>query len=82
MQLNFAQACDEPPPTTVVRTYLTIATSFRGRPNSDDYELQVLPPTVELLDYFRQRVSEFEKLEEDYVARIEALTDSAPGTSF
>ena len=47
--------------------------------NNATNRFQVLPPTVELLDYFRERVAEFEKLEEDYIARIEALNDSAPG---
>jgi hypothetical protein len=77
------QTLDQPPPTTVVSSafYLPKSGRFGDGLILDDQLLQVLPPTIELLDYFRQRVSDFEKLEEDYVARIEALADSAPGTS-
>jgi coiled-coil domain-containing protein 77 len=36
----------------------------------------MLPPTPELMEYYQQRCDEFVRLEEDYVARIQALQTS------
>ena len=36
----------------------------------------MLPPTPELMEYYQQRCDEFVRLEEDYVARIQALETS------
>jgi len=41
---------------------------------------QHLPATSELLEYYREKVESFEALEEDYLARVEALQSSAQGT--
>ncbi|MDB4339410.1 hypothetical protein N9995_00240 [bacterium] len=37
---------------------------------------QLLPPTPELMEYYQQRCDEFVRLEEDYLARIQALETS------
>ena len=38
--------------------------------------MQLLPPTLELMQYYQQRCDEFARLEEDYLARVQALQGS------
>ena len=73
------EECENPPSYSVVSRNSKASLRCIVLQNNATNRFQVLPPTVELLDYFRERVAEFEKLEEDYIARIEALNDSAPG---
>ena len=54
--------------------------AFNTQLSEFTYFRKVLPPTLELLDYFREKVAEFEALEEDYIARLESLNEAAPGT--